>query len=60
MWSWLSVALAGFISISASENNNKLQAAAFKSLSLSLLLFLLLTKAGEMGSSLLWVALGLV
>ncbi|MGD8174033.1 lysoplasmalogenase [Vibrio sp. TRT 21S02] len=60
MWSWLSVALAGFISISASENNNKFQAATFKTLTLSLLLFMLLTQAGDLGTSLVWIAGGLI
>jgi uncharacterized membrane protein YhhN len=60
MWSWLSVALSGFISISATENDHRLQAALFKTLSLCLLLVMLWSQTGLVGLSVWWVTLGLV
>ena len=41
MWSWLSVALSGFISISANESNQNKQAVVFKTLSLGMLVVML-------------------
>ncbi|MDA0150315.1 lysoplasmalogenase family protein [Vibrio sp. LaRot3] len=60
MWSWLSVALSGFISISASENNHKKQAIFFSSFALFLLLVMLWTQESLVGISAWWVSLGLI
>lgn len=46
MWSWLSVALSSFISISADESNNPRQAALFKTMSLLMLVVLLWSDGG--------------
>lgn len=60
MWSWLSVALSGFISISASESNQKPQAAMFKTLSMLLLVIMLWSQENLIGLAAWWVTLGLV
>lgn len=60
MWSWLSVALSGFISISANQNNHRLQAALFKTLSLSLLLVMLWSQTHQVGEPVWWASLGLM
>ncbi len=60
MWSWLSVALSGFISISANKNNHQLQAALFKTLSLLLLLVMLWSQTNQVGVPIWWASLGLL
>ncbi|MEZ8102866.1 lysoplasmalogenase [Vibrio bivalvicida] len=60
MWSWLSVALSGYISISANESNHIRQAAMFKTMSLLMLVVMLWSKEGLVGAAVWWVSLGLV
>ncbi len=60
MWSWLSVALSGFISISASESNQNKQAAAFKTLSMLMLVVMLWSQGTSLGLSAWWITLGLL
>ncbi|KJY81643.1 membrane protein [Vibrio galatheae] len=60
MWSWLSVALSGYISISANESNHVKQAAMFKTMSLLMLLTILLSHEGAIGFSAGLVSLGLI
>lgn len=60
MWSWLSVALSGFISISASESNQNKQAAAFKTLSMVMLVVMLWSQGTSLGLSAWWITLGLL
>ncbi len=60
MWSWLSVALSGYISISANESNHIRQAAMFKTLSLLMLLVMLWSHNDLAVAAAWWVALGLV
>ena len=59
MWSWLSVALSGYISISANESNHIRQAAMFKTMSLLMLLVMLWSQQGLVGAAAWWVSLGL-
>ncbi|MEI8672314.1 lysoplasmalogenase [Vibrio sp. SA48] len=59
MWSWLSVALSGFISISALESNNIKQAVMFKTFSMLLLVTILLSQTNQLSSPMLWISLGL-
>ncbi|WP_038175707.1 MULTISPECIES: lysoplasmalogenase [Vibrio] len=60
MWSWLSVALSGYISISALENNRIKQAAMFKILTLFMLLVMLWSQEALVGIVAWWVSLGLI
>ncbi|EEX95499.1 hypothetical protein VIOR3934_11432 [Vibrio orientalis CIP 102891 = ATCC 33934] len=60
MWSWLSVALSGYISISANENNHVKQAVMFKTMSLLMLLVMLWSHSALVGAAAWWVSLGLV
>ncbi|CAM3138206.1 lysoplasmalogenase [Vibrio neptunius] len=60
MWSWLSVALSGFISISANESNQNKQAVVFKTLSLAMLVVILWSQNSVAGISVWWVTLGLL
>lgn len=60
MWSWLSVALSGYISISASESNRVRQAAMFKTMSLLMLLVMLWSQNALVGIDAWWVSLGLL
>ncbi|SDH88737.1 Uncharacterized membrane protein YhhN [Vibrio xiamenensis] len=60
MWSWLSVALSGFISISANERNQKIQAAVFHALSLILLIVMLVHRPESQMTSGVWIAVGLI
>ncbi len=60
MWSWLSVALSGFISISASESNQKMQAAVFKTLTMFMLVVMLWSQESLVGLAAWWVTLGLI
>ncbi|AIW15355.1 lysoplasmalogenase [Vibrio tubiashii] len=60
MWSWLSVALSGYISISANESNHIRQAAMFKTMSLLMLLVMLWSQQGLVGAAAWWVSLGLI
>lgn len=60
MWSWLSVALSGYISISAHENNKLAQALIFKVLSLALLVIIILTSMTAFSYSAVWIIAGLV
>lgn len=60
MWSWLSVALSGFISISANESNQKSQAVVFKTLTLFMLVAMIWTQDGVVGISAWWITLGLI
>lgn len=59
MWSWLSVALSGYISISANENNHVKQAVMFKTMSLLMLLVMLWSHSASMSAATWWVSLGL-
>ncbi|MGF1698621.1 lysoplasmalogenase [Vibrio lamellibrachiae] len=59
MWSWMSVALAGFVSISANESSKNTQAMAFRAVSFAFLLVILYQQNSELSSVQLWVALGL-
>ncbi|NOH72178.1 lysoplasmalogenase [Vibrio pectenicida] len=59
MWSWLSVALSGFISISANEGSQYRLAAVFKALSLLMLALILWTQSGVDSVSVWWVTLGI-
>ncbi len=45
MWSWISVAVSGLISISAFENNKLKHALFFKAVSLALLLSITVTQS---------------
>ena len=54
MWSWLSVALSGFISISANESNQNKQAVVFKTLSLGMLVVMLWSQNSLVGLSAWW------
>lgn len=60
MWSWLAVALSGFITSSACENNQPKQAIFFSCFSLFLLLVMLWSKESLVGRLEWWVSLGLV
>lgn len=60
MWSWLSVALSGYISISANENNHTKQAVMFKTMSLLMLLVMLWSQYSLATPAALWVSAGLV
>ncbi|NNN46017.1 MULTISPECIES: lysoplasmalogenase [unclassified Vibrio] len=60
MWSWISVGLSGFISISAFENHNLKQALLFKNITPVLLLAMLVEQAGDWSSPSIWVAIGLL
>ncbi|MEH0743473.1 lysoplasmalogenase [Vibrio cholerae] len=60
MWSWLSVALSSFISISADESNNPRQAALFKTMSLLMLVVLLWSDGGAAPVIAGWITLGLL
>ncbi|MDN3608781.1 lysoplasmalogenase [Vibrio ostreicida] len=60
MWSWISVALSGFISISANQNSEYHRAAVFKTLSLAMLVALIWDHTGFIGASVRWVTLGLL
>ncbi|MCK6265742.1 lysoplasmalogenase [Vibrio sp. ZSDE26] len=59
MWSWVSVALAGFVSISANENSNSRQAMVFRAVSFAFLLVILYQQNTELSEVQFWVALGL-
>ncbi|MEZ9232077.1 lysoplasmalogenase family protein [Vibrio amylolyticus] len=58
MWSWMSVALAGFVSISASESSKSQQAMAFRAVSFAFLLVILYQQSIELTLVQMWVALG--
>ncbi|MCG7491459.1 lysoplasmalogenase family protein [Vibrio sp. Of14-4] len=60
MWSWLSVALSGFISVNANERSQYDQAAVFKTLSLGMLVIILWTQGRPDDVSVWWVTLGIV
>lgn len=60
MWSWLAVALSGFITTSACENNQPKQAMFFSCFSLVLLLCMLWGQESLVGQLEWWVSLGLV
>ncbi|OLQ89371.1 hypothetical protein BIY22_19875 [Vibrio panuliri] len=60
MWSWLAVALSGFITSSACENNQPKQAIFFSCFSLFLLLVMLWSQQSLVGQLEWWVSLGLV
>ncbi|TRN20651.1 lysoplasmalogenase [Vibrio furnissii] len=59
MWSWISVAVSGLISISAFENNKLTHALVFKVTSLALLLYITVTHAAAASAPVVWVAVGL-
>ncbi|MCG3722298.1 lysoplasmalogenase [Vibrio cincinnatiensis] len=60
MWGWISVALSGFISISAFENHKVKQALLFKNMTLALLFAMLVEQVPAWSSATIWVALGLM
>ncbi|MCG3730336.1 lysoplasmalogenase [Vibrio cincinnatiensis] len=60
MWSWISVALSGFISISAFENHKIKQALLFKNMTSALLLIMLVERVPTWPTPTIWVALGLM
>ena len=60
MWSWLSVALSGYISLSAAESRRERQSAVFKILSLFMLLMIVWSHQYVPSVSLAWVSIGLV
>ncbi|HAS63470.1 MAG TPA: hypothetical protein DCS35_13455 [Vibrio sp.] len=60
MWSWLAVALSGFITISSCENNQPRQAMFFSCFSLLLLLVMLWGQESVVGQLEWWVSLGLI
>lgn len=60
MWSWISVALAGFISISALEHQHKGQAIVFKLVSLTLLLAMMIEPILSLAMPAVWIGLGLL
>ena len=60
MWSWLSVALSGYISLSAAENRRVRQSAVFKILSLFMLLVIVWNHQYVPSVSLVWISVGLV
>ncbi|EGU36185.1 hypothetical protein VII00023_04257 [Vibrio ichthyoenteri ATCC 700023] len=60
MWSWLAVALSGFITISASENHQRKTAVFFSGFSLLLLVVMLWSQDGLVGQLEWWISLGLV
>ncbi|MEL7292014.1 MAG: lysoplasmalogenase [Pseudomonadota bacterium] len=60
MWGWLSVALSGYISISAIEGNHIKQATVFKTLTLLMLLVMLWSQERLIGVAVWWVSLGLL
>ncbi|MGY3571021.1 lysoplasmalogenase [Vibrio paucivorans] len=60
MWSWLSVALSGFISVNAIQDNKNGQAMMFKTLSLLLLLAILYSQNQALTPASAWVGVGLV
>ncbi|WP_260678503.1 lysoplasmalogenase [Vibrio fluvialis] len=59
MWSWISVAVSGLISISAFENNKLKHALFFKAVSLALLLSITVTQSAAFSAPVLWVTVGL-
>ncbi|MBU2897544.1 lysoplasmalogenase [Vibrio hepatarius] len=59
MWSWLSVALSGFIGISANEGGQYRLAAVFKTLALLMLVLILWTQSSMDNVSVWWVTLGI-
>ncbi|OIQ24369.1 lysoplasmalogenase [uncultured Vibrio sp.] len=59
MWSWMSVALAGFVSISANESSKSSQAMVFRAASFAFLLVILYQQNSELTQIQLWVAIGL-
>jgi len=59
MWSWVSVVISGFISISAFENNKPKQAIAFNSFCLALLSFIVLSQNKDLSVVSLWITMGL-
>lgn len=60
MWSWISVALSGFISISALENHHRRQAVLFKMVSLVLLLAMIIEPLFSRFMPAIWITTGLV
>ncbi|WP_428773616.1 lysoplasmalogenase family protein [Vibrio sp.] len=60
MWSWLSVALAGYISITAHQSNQLKQAVVFKTLSLLMLLAILWSGSDASLPVLGWMTLALL
>ncbi|NOH81841.1 lysoplasmalogenase [Vibrio sp. RE86] len=60
MWSWLSVALSGYISISANESNHVKQAVVFKTMSLVMLVVMLWSQTPKADMAIWWVTVGLV
>ncbi len=60
MWSWISVALSGFISISALENHHRRQAVLFKMVSLVLLLAMIIEPLFSRSMPAIWITIGLV
>lgn len=60
MWSWLSVALSGYISISANESNHVKQALTFQTIALLMLLVMLWSQEALVGVAAWWVSLGLI
>lgn len=59
MWSWLSVALSGYISISANESNNRIQAVVFKTMSMVMLLGIVLGSTTSWTPAVIWLVSGL-
>lgn len=60
MWSWLAVALSGFITSSACESHQRKTAVFFSAFSLLLLLIMLWSQDGLVGQLEWWISLGLV
>lgn len=60
MWSYLAIALSGFITISASENHQRKTAVFFSVFSLLLLLVMLWSQEGLVGQLEWWISLGLM
>lgn len=60
MWSWLAVALSGFITSSACESHQRKTAVFFSAFSLLLLLVMLWSQDGLVGQLEWWISLGLV
>ena len=55
MWSWISVALAGYVSIYSFKKNDKKQSLIFKVVALGLLCLLLITHSSTVSASGLWI-----
>lgn len=60
MWSWISVALSGYMSIYSFKNNDKKQSLIFKTIALGLLCVLLLTHSSGLSASGQWILASLL